>query len=76
MPVYVSRSGIQTANLMIFTSHTRSAVAHATPRRIMMTKFKVSYWTIIEADNRDEAKKIFIQDIDEESIDVEVVEDD
>ena len=41
-----------------------------------MTKFKVSYWTIIEADNRDEAKKIFIQDIDEESIDVEVVEDD
>ena len=38
-----------------------------------MPNYKVSDWTIIEAENEEEAKELFIQDIDEKSIDVKQV---
>jgi hypothetical protein len=36
-------------------------------------KYKVSYWTIVEADNEEEAKEGFAENIDDNSIDVEEV---
>lgn len=38
-----------------------------------MKKYKVSYWTIIEADSKEEAVETFIRDIDENSVDVEEI---
>jgi len=38
-----------------------------------MNKYKVSYWTIFEADSEDEAKEGFSENVDESSIDVELI---
>ena len=38
-----------------------------------MKKYRVSYWTIVEAKNEEEAKEGFAENIDENSIDVEEV---
>ena len=36
-----------------------------------MPKYRVGYWTIIEAENQEEAKDYFLKNIDENSIDIE-----
>ncbi len=38
-------------------------------------KDRVSYWTIVEADSEEEAKEGFAEDIDDNSIDVELLSD-
>ena len=40
-----------------------------------MKRYRVSYWTIVEADSEEEAKEGFSENIDENSIDVEEVTD-